>query len=42
MSRCETYRGEEQSWVKGRGAGPVDTEDGEGELRGTETMAEDN
>ena len=39
MSRCETYPGEESFWVEGGGTGPVGTEQGEGELRGTETMA---
>ena len=43
MSRRETYLGEEPSWVEGGGTGgPVGTECGEGELQGTETMAEVN
>ena len=42
MSRRETYPGEKPFWVEGGGTGPVGTERGEGELQGTETMAEDN
>ena len=40
MSGWETYLGEEPFWVEGWGMGPVGTKWGEGELQGTETMAE--
>ena len=42
MSGRETYPVEESFWAEGGGTGPVGTEQGEGELRGTETMAEVN
>ena len=42
MSGQETYPGEEPFWVEGGGTGLVGIERGEGELRGTETMAEVN
>ena len=41
-SGWETYPRGEPFWVEGGGTGPVGTEQGEGELQGTETIAEDN
>ena len=42
MSGGETYPGEEPFWAEGGGMGLLGIERGEGELRGTETIAEDN